>query len=341
MKFNLPRINCTEKLADFLELDQLDLFWLSNPSHDRCHPDSFSKHYRCRWVAKKSGGWRLIEAPKSRLRYAQGLLLKKIFNIVPPHPLAFGFRVDHGVVDFVKPHVGKEVCWRFDLQDFFTSVTIGRVQGLLRKFGYPRDVARSIALLTTVQTSPRILSVEHPSASFTIQSRIHLRRHLPQGAPTSPAIANLCAFGFDARLAGLARTVGGVCYTRYADDILFSGDSDLARQSKRLAPHVGAIAIEEGFRINYRKTRLARSGQRQFAAGIVLNERMNVSRESFDRLKATLHNCAKLGPDSQNRNNHPTFRQHLDGRIQWVEMLNPGRGSKLRELFERIEWCSY
>lgn len=338
MKFNLPRIESARKLAEFLELDPHDLHWLSNSSSDRANSNSYSKHYRCRWIPKRSSGWRLIEAPKSRLRYVQGILLQKIFNVLPPHPLAFGFRVNYSVVDFVKPHVGKEVCWRFDLQDFFTSVTIGRVRGLMRKFGYPPDVARSIALLTTTQTSPRVLSVDHPSASFEIQSPMHLRRHLPQGAPTSPAIANLCAFGLDARLAGVARTVGGVCYTRYADDVLFSGDSDLARQSKRLAAHVGAIAIEEGFRINHRKTRLARSSQRQFAAGIVLNEKMNVSRESFDRLKATLHNCVKLGPESQNRESHPAFRQHLDGRIQWVGMLNPGRGSKLRGLFERIDW---
>jgi len=338
MKFPVPRIRTSLDLASFLELDPEVLRWLAHPSGRRSVPESWSKHYRCRWIRKRSGGWRLIECPRSKLKYVQRILLDRIFSLVPPHPLAFGFCKNRSVIGFAKPHVGKDVCWRFDLADFFTSVTTGRVVGMLRKYGYCRDVAHTIALLTTVQTSPRLLSVEHPMASLTVQSPSHLRRHLPQGAPTSPAIANLCAYSLDARLSGVARKVGGVCYSRYADDILFSGDYDLARQSKRLQAHIGAIAIEEGFEINHRKTRLARSSQRQFAAGIVLNKKMNVTRESFDRLKAILHNCVRLGPSSQNRERHPAFRQHLDGRIQWVEMLNPRRGEKLRSLFEQIVW---
>ncbi|QEG24340.1 reverse transcriptase family protein [Mariniblastus fucicola] len=338
MKFPVPKIRTLLQLANLLEIEPEQLRWLANPCGRRSAPDSWSRHYRSHWIRKRSGGWRLIEAPRSRLRYVQRILLDTIFNAMPPHVLAFGFCRNRSVIDFVKPHVGKDVCWRFDLTDFFTSVTTGRVAGLLRNSGYPCDVANSIAMLTTVQTSPRILSVEHPRATFSVQSPKHLRRHLPQGAPTSPAIANLCAYRLDARLSGLARSVGGVCYSRYADDILFSGDSDLARQSGRLRAHVGAIAIEEGFEINYRKTRLARASQRQFAAGIVLNEKLNVPRENFDRLKAILHNCVRSGPTSQNRDNHPAFRQHLEGRVQWVEMLNRGRGEKLRKLLERIEW---
>ena len=338
MKFSLPRIPSPLHLATLLEISPEELRWLSNHRDAPTDPESWSKHYQCHWIAKRSGGWRLIESPKSKLRHVQGILLHQIFNAVPPHPLAFGFCKNRNVIDFAKPHVGKYVCWRFDLEDFFTSVTAGRVTGLLREFGYPRDVAHTIALLTTACTSPRILSVEHPSASFSVQSPKHLQRHLPQGAPTSPAIANLCAFRLDARLAGVARSIGGVCYSRYADDILFSGDHNLARQTKRLQAHVGAIAIEEGFAINHRKTRLARSSQRQFAAGIVLNKKLNIRRKVFDQLKATLHNCAKDGPMSQNRERHPAFREHLDGRVQWVEQLNPERGLKLRRMFERINW---
>jgi len=338
MIFSVPRIRTPLELATLLEVEPNVLKWLSNPCSRSSDPNSWSKHYRCRWIRKRSGGWRLIEAPRSGLRYIQRILLDRILSLVPPHPLAFGFCRSRSVIDFAKPHVGKDVCWKFDLADFFTSVTTGRVVGMLRKFGYRRDVAHTIALLTTVQTSPRILSLEHPSVSQKVQSPRHLIRHLPQGAPTSPAIANLCAYRLDARLSGIARSVGGVCYSRYADDILFSGDNDLARQSKRLRAHIGAVAIEEGFEVNHRKTRLARSSQRQFAAGIMLNEKMNVTRESFDQLKATLHNCRRHGPDSQNRDAHPAFRQHLDGRIQWVETLNPARGEKLRKMFEAIDW---
>ncbi len=316
------------------------MLWLANQDNHLADPDCYSKHYRCWWVRKRSGGWRLIESPKSRLRHVQRTLLHRIFNAVPPHPLSFGFCRGRSAIDFVKPHVGKAVCWRFDLESFFTFITAGRVIGLMRKFGYRRDVATVIGLLTTVKTSHRFLSVEHPAASFGIQSPVYLNRHLPQGAPTSPAIANLCAFGLDSRLAGVARSIGGICYSRYADDILFSGDSDLARQSKRLAPHVGAIALEEGFKINHRKTRIARASQRQCSAGIVLNEKMNVPREQYDQLKAILYNCIKFGPESQNRSQIQFFREHLDGKVQWIERLNSRRGKKLRRLFDRIVWST-
>ena len=65
---------------------------------------------------------------------------------------------------------------------------------------------------------------------------------------------------------------------------------------------------------------------------------MNVMRPDFDLLKATLTNCVRLGPESQNRDAHPRYRSHLDGRVGFVEMINPARGQKLRRIFERIQW---
>jgi retron-type reverse transcriptase len=139
-------------------------------------------------------------------------------------------------------------------------------------------------------------------------------------------------------MSGLARSIGGVCYTRYADDMMLSGDDDLARQSKRLLPVVGAIVMDEGFELNFRKTRLMRTSQRQIAAGIVVNQKLNIKRTEFDRLKATLHNCVRHGPSSQNHTKHPAFRQHLEGRVQWVQQLNESKGEKLRALLSQIAW---
>jgi len=166
------------------------------------------------------------------------------------------------------------------------------------------------------------------------------QRHLPQGAPTSPAIANLCAWRLDARLSGLARKLGGVHYSRYADDILLSGDNDLARQAKRIKILAGAIALEEGFQINFRKTKLMRSSQRQTACGMVLNEKLNIDRRQYDLLKAILFNCIRHGAKSQNRNRHAHFKQHLAGRIGWIEQVNAQRARKLQALFEQIDFES-
>ena len=87
-----------------------------------------------------------------------------------------------------------------------------------------------------------------------------------------------------------------------------------------------------------RKRRVLRGSQRQTVAGVVVNEKPNVSRRDFDRLKSILHNCAKHGPSTQNHDDHPDFAAHLAGRIGHVLHLNPHRGAKLRELYNQIDW---
>jgi hypothetical protein len=160
---------------------------------------------------------------------------------------------------------------------------------------------------------------------------------LPQGAPTSPALANICAYRIDCRLNGLAQATGAA-YTRYADDLVFSGDEGFEKCVERFSLHVAAILIEEGFAVHHRKTRIMRQGVRQYMAGLVANQRVNVVRTDFDRLKATLHNCVRHGPQSQNREAHPSFRSHLEGRVGFVETINPEKGRRLRQILERIQW---
>ncbi|MEO8426333.1 MAG: reverse transcriptase domain-containing protein [Verrucomicrobiota bacterium] len=168
---------------------------------------------------------------------------------------------------------------------------------------------------------------------------LYQRPHLPQGAPTSPALANLAAYRFDCRLAGLAKAAGAH-YTRYADDLVFSGDNGFAAMIDRFYIQVCAIALEEGFEVHTRKTRIMRRSVAQRAVGLVLNSHLNVSRDSFDCLKAILHNCVVHGTNGQNRHGVANFKAHLAGRIAHVDMINPTRGKRLREEFERIDWMA-
>jgi hypothetical protein len=167
---------------------------------------------------------------------------------------------------------------------------------------------------------------------------LYRRPHLPQGAPTSPALANLCAYRVDCRLTGLAKAAGAQ-FTRYADDLAFSGGEDFERRVQRFSAHVAAILHEEGFDVHHRKTRIMRQGVRQHLAGLVANQSVNVIRADYDRLKAILTNCVRLGPQSQNRDSHAHFKSHLEGRVSFVEMINPNKGKKLRAIFERIKWA--
>jgi len=90
--------------------------------------------------------------------------------------------------------------------------------------------------------------------------------------------------------------------------------------------------------VHHRKTRIMRQGVRQHLAGLIANRRLNVRRADFDRLKAILTNCVRLGPESQNRDAHPHFRAHLEGRVGFVETINPAKGQRLRALLEKIRW---
>lgn len=340
--FQIPVINSVGELAEWLEITPHELKWLCNHVRSDCHVGNHSKHYVNRWMRKRTVGWRLIESPKPRLKAVQRKILHQILNHVPPHPLSCGFCVGRSIKDYVKPHIGRHIILKLDLKNFFTHVTTGRAGGLFRSLGYRRDVSHQLAMLTTVRTSEENFGFAAPglpnaNAVPATYKRKLRTRHLPQGAPTSPAIANLCAFGLDQRLSGLARSIGGVHYTRYADDLLFSGYRSFCRHAKTLNVVVGTIAIEEGFDLNFQKTRIARSSQRQKAGGVVLNAHANLQRSEYDKLKAIIHNCTRFGCESQNRDDHPHFREHVAGRIAWLELLNPAKGAKLREKFESIK----
>lgn len=105
-----------------------------------------------------------------------------------------------------------------------------------------------------------------------------------------------------------------------------------------IAERAATIALEESFCAHHRKTRIMRQGVRQHLAGIVTNESVNVKRADFDRLKLILTNCFRHGPESQNHEKHPAFRLHLEGKVAFVEMINPQKGARLRRIFENIQW---
>jgi len=206
--------------------------------------------------------------------------------------------------------------------------------------GYPEAVAHQLTGLCTTATPVPALSEMPPGGSA--DERHLLRRalatpHLPQGAPTSPQLANLSAYRLDCRLAGLAAAVTAN-YTRYADDLTLSGGPELRQRADRIIAGVRRIVANEGFRLNDTKTRVQPRAGRQTVTGIVVNERTNCTRAEYELLRATLHNAVRTGPAAQNRAVHSDFRAQLLGRVACVEALNPGRGRRLRADFERIDW---
>ncbi len=337
----LPPLATEAALAGWLNLDPTRLRWYADlTGRNRHHPPGPLRAYRHRWVAKTGGRARLLEIPTFPLKRIQRTILTDILNHVPPHPAAHGFRPGRSAVTNAAEHCGRPVVVKFDLADFFPSVPAARVVRLFRTIGYPEAVARLLAGLCTTRTPADVWRARpNPAAGGSDHvSRLRLvGRHLPQGTPTSPALANLAAHRLDRRLAGLAATLGAA-YTRYADDLTFSGGADLARRSHRLTKLVAEVASEEGFELNAQKTRVLRCGGRQVVTGVVVNAKPNLPRADFDRLKATLTNCVRKGAASQNRENHPDFRAHLAGRVAHAAAINPARGRKLWALFDAIAW---
>lgn len=337
----VTEITSPAALAAWLGVTEPELDWFADTAGRNGRDDSAKlRHYTVRWLPKPSGKVRLLEAPKRRLKAIQRQILRDVLDRIPPHPAAHGFRAGRSVVTYAAPHAGRAIVLRFDLADFFPSVSRARVEGVFRTAGYPEAVARLLAGLCTTRL-PRAVWDARPVAAADGADHACWQRlgqpHLPQGAPTSPALANLAAYRLDCRLAALAAAAGAT-YTRYADDLAFSGGNELARGWKRFQTAVAVAAIEEGFALNFRKTRAMRPGHRQLLAGVVVNARPNVARADFDRLKAVLTNCARHGPDGQNRAGHADFRAHLLGSIAHVAMVHPARGARLKALFARIRW---
>lgn len=319
----LPILHRGEDLAAAMELPLTKLRWLTY--HRR---GTSVVHYHRYTIAKKTGGVRCISAPKPSLARAQQWILQNILEPLEPSKSAHGFIKSRSILSNAQPHVQQPVVINLDLRDFFPSLTFRRIKGLFHGLGYSEHVATVLGLLCT----------EPPRAPAEFRGKVYHvalgERVLPQGACTSPAITNAICRRLDHRLAGLARK-HGYTYTRYADDLTFSGADTSAIH--RILRSVAGIVTEEGFLLHPNKTRVMRKSSRQEVTGVTVNERPNISREELRLLRAILHNARKYGLASQNRSGHPNFRSHLQGRIAFVSMIDPQRGKQLQAILEECQ----
>lgn len=317
----LPILNTASDLAEALGLEMKALRWLTY--HRR---GAAVVHYHRYEIAKKTGGARCISAPKPALAWRQQWILHEILRKLEPEPQAHGFVPGRSIVTNAAPHAGRAVVVNLDLKDFFPSITFRRVKGLFRKLGYGEQVATLLALLCT--EPPRVPAVvDGKTYHVALGARV-----LPQGACTSPDITNALCRRLDRRLSGLAKR-HGFTYTRYADDLTFSGDA--TRAVGRLLRSVRAIVGAEGLTEHPRKTHVMRRGSRQEVTGLTVNDRPSVSREELRTLRAILHNAARSGLESQNREGRPDFAAHLKGRVEFACMVDPDRAPALRSALSR------
>ncbi|WP_020405823.1 reverse transcriptase family protein [Hahella ganghwensis] len=333
---NLPKLATEGDLLAWLHLSHHDLLWLINEYREEFGQDSRLQHYHYRWLEKPRGGARLLESPKPLLKSLQRRIHREILSPLPLHSGVQGYRQGHSCLTHARLHQGQSLLLKFDLKDFFLSIGYQQVYRIFRRLGYNHRVTQILSRLSTNKT-PRAKLRPPPGIMTERDIQLFRRPHLPQGAPTSPILSNLAAAMLDNRLSGLAKKMG-YRYSRYADDFVLSGPGMSQHAAEKLQHLVGAIAEEEGFSLNTRKSAVVGQGQRQQVAGIVVNEKTNLSRKQFDSLKAMLNNCARHGPISQNHQQLPNFQAHLKGKIAYLRSLNPQKGDKLMTLYQKIQW---
>ncbi len=241
----------TLELAQWLGMTRDELFEIVPKYHE------FS-------IAKKSGRRRTIHAPDRQLKATQRRILRRLLRGLKSHPAAVGFEQGKSIVTGARQHTGKQIVFRFDIVDFFPSTRQATVLKYFRRIGWSGRAAKLLTRLVTHEG------------------------HLPQGAPTSPRLSNLVNFLMDYLLDNFAKSHNGR-YTRYADDItlsFFDPDLDL----EEIIDGVFRIIRRSGYRPHLgKKLNVRRRGQRQSVNGLVVNEKVNLSREKRRWLRSVKH----------------------------------------------------
>jgi len=311
-RLGLPVWRREEDVAEALGVSLKELWFFATHREREQQP-----HYVTFAIPKRSGGKRLIMAPKRRLKAIQRRLHSLLVAKLPVSDQAHAFRTGRSIRTGAEPHVGRRLILKMDLRDFFPTVTFARVRGLLIAYGYGYPVACTLAvLMTEAERQP----VEADGKVFHVPVG---QRHCVQGAPTSPGLCNAMTLRLDRRLQGLARR-HQLAYTRYADDLTFSGDMSRA-QAHTMRQLIQRIVAEEGFEVNTEKTRLLGRGTRQTVTGVVVNEVLGLSRQERRRLRAALH---RLGQEPES-DAALARRNRLEGQLAYLAMLNPAQAGKL------------
>ena len=268
-----------------------------DPSYVTGAAAATTKYYRRFTIPKKSGGEREIAEPLPSLKEIQRWVLDNILRNIPIHPAAKAYAAGLSIKDNARFHRSQNVVLTIDIKDFFPSINSGRVYNVFRRTGFSK----------------------HVSAMFT--DLCCLSKTLPQGAPTSAHLSNVILQPLDARCFGLARS-RDIRYTRYADDLTFSGDFNPAPFKEIIY----SILANFGFEPNLDKTRVFSRANRQLVTGIVVNEKMQVPRSDRRKLRQEAYYIKKYGIDShivKTGIKQHNYVGHLIGKAGFTRFVNP------------------
>lgn len=271
------------------------------------------KNYKLVQIPKKSGGHRKISIPCTTLKFIQKWILKNILNKMEVSNFATGFEKNKSIKNNAQIHLNQKCIINIDIADFFPSIDMKKVYKIFRKAGYSKSVSYCLALICTNDNK------------------------LPQGAPTSPKLANIYCKQLDYRINGLCQKYHAR-YSRYADDITISGNKTI----KNCLKIVKDIIEEEGFHLNNKKTRIQKNGQRQEVTGLNLNSgKVTIPRKYKRELKQEIYYCKKYGVENHLEHiniKKAFYKEHLYGKAYFINMIEPEVAKKILEELDSIEW---
>lgn len=288
-----------QTLDDFSVVTHISKYTIYQLSH---HSDKYYKTYE---ILKKSGGKRTICQPSKKLKGLQSWLLVNILNKIQVSPSCKGFRIGSSTLDNAIPHIGANTILNLDLKDFFPTVSAKQVYNVFKTIGYNNLIAK---VLTNICT---------------------YKERLPQGSPCSPMLANLTAWTLDLRIQGY---VGkrGISYTRYADDLSFSGLNPA--KVVKIIPMIKTIVDDENFIINHKKTRIASSARAKIVTGLVVNEdSVGIGKQKYKDLRAKIHHLTF--PKEQT---NEKLLYHVGGWLSYLNSVDKERLKKARKYIRAL-----
>lgn len=277
--------------ADFLAIDKNTLIKiLKNKS-------LYYSHFSIR---KRSGGVRVISAPSSTLKTLQKTIYERMLMSVNIHPAATGFRHSVSILQNVNIHLGKSQVLKVDITNFFGSIKKPRVIKAFEKLGYSTSVSQVLAEVCTLDNK------------------------LPQGAPTSPILSNIIAFEIDTKLTAFSQK-NGLSYTRYADDLTFSGEDF---NFNTTLDYIDNVLFKERFIIQKKKTRFLSEKKRKIVTGISISsgKKMTIPKSTKRELRKNIHYILTKGLTEHKRfigSTDPAYLKRIIGQLSFWHMVEP------------------
>lgn len=274
--------------------------------------------YREFKIFKKQGGVRTIQEPLPSLKEIQQWILKHILYKVPVSRFSKAYIPKKGIKENVKYHKKQPKVLALDIQRFFPSINRVRVEKVFKELGYSAIISALLSKLCC------------------------LNEHLPEGAPTSPYLSNIILRGFDKEVADHCNSqTPKIRYTRYADDLTFSGEEF---EEEKLIQFVKEVLEKESLKLNGQKTKIMKPNQRQVVTGIIVNnKKIQVPKEKRKKLRQEVYFIQKYGLKDHLRKincSKENYLEHLLGTAKYILFINPDdqETKKYKKIIE--EWIA-